>query len=75
MCHEIEAKLKVDSLEKVEQKLQQLQAKFHGKLLQTDIYFDDEHSNLTKTDTCLRIRKQTSSLEEKIFLTYKGPRN
>jgi adenylate cyclase class 2 len=74
MCHEIEAKLKVDSLEKVEQKLQQLQAKFHGKLLQTDIYFDDEHSNLTKTDTCLRIRKQTSCLEEKIFLTYKGPK-
>ncbi|MHC4131367.1 MAG: class IV adenylate cyclase [Planctomycetota bacterium] len=74
MCHEIEAKLKVDSLEKVEHKLQQLEAEFHDKMLQTDIYFDDEHSNLTKTDTCLRIRKQTNGSEEKIFLTYKGPK-
>ncbi|MHC4271043.1 MAG: CYTH domain-containing protein [Planctomycetota bacterium] len=74
MCHEIEAKLKVDSLEKVEHKLQQLQAKFHDKLLQTDAYFDDENSNLTNTDTCLRIRKQTSGSEEKTFLTYKGPK-
>ena len=69
MCHEIEAKLKVESLEKVKEKLQELQAKFHGKLLQTDIYFDDENSNLTKTDTCLRIRKQTGGSEEKIFLS------
>jgi adenylate cyclase class 2 len=74
MCHEIEAKLKVDSLEVVEQRLQQLGATFEKKFLQTDIYFDHNNLNLTNNDVCLRIRKQTSDSEEKIFLTYKGPK-
>jgi adenylate cyclase class 2 len=72
MCSEIEAKLKVGSLKQIEQKLQNLGAEFHDNLLQTDIYFDDENKNLTKADTCLRIRRQTNSTQEKVFLTYKG---
>jgi adenylate cyclase class 2 len=72
--HEIEAKLKVDSLDKVERKLQELGAKFDSKLLQTDIYFDHEDLKLTSNDICLRIRKQISESENKIFLTYKGPK-
>ena len=74
MCHEIEAKLKVDSLETVEQKLKAQGAVFEGHLKQTDIYFDHENLQLINSDVCLRIRKQTSDSEEKIFLTYKGPK-
>ncbi|MHC4759573.1 MAG: class IV adenylate cyclase, partial [Planctomycetota bacterium] len=74
MCHEIEAKLKVDSLENVENKLKQLGAEFQAKFLQTDIYFDHENLNLTGTDTCLRIRKQTNGSVENTLLTYKGPK-
>jgi predicted adenylyl cyclase CyaB len=74
MCHEIEAKLKVDSLENVENKLKQLGAEFQAKFLQTDIYFDHENLNLTGIDTCLRIRKQTHGSVENTLLTYKGPK-
>jgi len=58
MCTEIEAKLKVDSLEQVRQKLVELGAEFLQEQLQTDCYFDDANANLTKTDRCLRLRRE-----------------
>lgn len=72
MCIEIEAKLKVDSLSEVEQKLGDLGAKFLGEQLQTDYLFDDENATLTKADRCLRLRKQIVGKRESFFLTYKG---
>ena len=72
MCTEIEAKLKVDSLAETENKLGELGAKFLGEQLQTDYFFDDANETLTKSDRCLRLRKQKTGKNENYFLTYKG---
>ena len=72
MCVEIEAKLKVDSLSEIEHKLVELGARFLCKQLQTDYFFDDVNATLTKTDKCLRLRKQIVGKSESYFLTYKG---
>ena len=72
MCTEIEAKLKVDSLLEVEQKLTELGAKFLAEQLQMDYFFDDANTSLTTTDRCLRLRRQSVGGSERFFLTYKG---
>jgi adenylate cyclase class 2 len=72
MCTEIEAKLKVDSLQEIKRKLAELGAEFLEEQLQTDYYFDDANSGLTKTDRCLRLRRQMVGRSESFFLTYKG---
>ena len=72
MCAEIEAKLKVDSLPEIERKLSGLGAEFLAEQLQTDYHFDDANTTLTKTDRCLRLRKQIVGKGESFFLTYKG---
>jgi len=72
MCVEIEAKLKVDSLPEVEQKLIELGADFQAEQLQTDFLFDDANSTLTRADQCLRLRQQSVAGSERFFLTYKG---
>ncbi len=72
MCTEIEAKLKVDSLPEIEHKLAELGAEFLAEQLQTDYHFDDANATLTKTDRCLRLRKQMVGKSESFFLTYKG---
>jgi len=74
MCTEIEAKLKVESHNEIVKKLIRLGAEFLAEQLQTDYYFDDTNSQLTKTDRCLRLRRQLISGQETIFLTYKGPK-
>jgi adenylate cyclase class 2 len=74
MYIEIEAKLKVDSLQEIERKLAELGAEFLAEQLQTDYYFDDVNSTLTKGDKCLRLRRQVVGGGEKYFLTYKGAR-
>jgi len=72
MCVEIEAKLKVDSLPEVEQKLAELGAEFLAEQLQTDFLFDDSIATLTTTDRCIRLRRQSVAGSESFFLTYKG---
>lgn len=72
MSTEIEAKLKVDSLEEIECKLPELDAEFLAEQLQTDYFFDDVNSTLTKSDRCLRLRKQMVGKNKSFFLTYKG---
>ena len=72
MYTEIEAKLKVDSLQEIERKLAELGAEFQEEQLQTDYHFDDADSQLTKTDRCLRLRRQMVANNESFFLTYKG---
>lgn len=72
MCTEIETKLKVDSLKEIERKLAELGAEFQAEQLQTDYFFDDVNAKLTKTDRCLRLRKQTVDKNESFCLTYKG---
>ncbi|MHC4260109.1 MAG: class IV adenylate cyclase [Planctomycetota bacterium] len=72
MCIEIEAKLKVDSLQEIAETLTALGAEFVQEQMQTDYYFDDESAILTKTDRCLRLRRQLTDRDERAFLTYKG---
>ena len=72
MCAEIEAKLKVDSLQAITERLAQLCAEFLEERLQTDYYFDDADRTLRRTDRCLRLRRQLTGGSEKVFLTYKG---
>ena len=72
MCTEIEAKLKVDSLQEIADKLNALGAEFVQERMQTDYYFDDANTTLTKADTCLRLRRQRTGETESWLLTYKG---
>jgi adenylate cyclase, class 2 len=71
---EIEAKLKVDALEPIAQKLAQIGATAGGEVVQTDYYFDDAESSLAKSDKALRMRKEVQEGKEKTILAYKGPR-
>ena len=72
MAFEIEAKLKVDSLESIAESLEILDAEFVEVQMQTDSYFDNNAQTMKKSDQCLRIRKQRTEKETKMFLTYKG---
>ena len=72
MCTEIEAKLKVDSHEEIKRRLAELGAEFLAEQLQRDCHFDDTDTTLTKSDRCLRVRRQLVGKNERFFLTYKG---
>jgi adenylate cyclase class 2 len=72
MSVEIEAKLKVDSLEEIKRKLSELGAEFEQEQSQTDYHFDEANGTLQKTDRCLRLRRQLVNESERFFLTYKG---
>ncbi len=74
MSVEIEAKLKVDSLEAVAEKLSELGAEFVEEQHQSDFYFDDAQRTMTACDKCLRIRKESAGDSVRQFLTFKGPR-
>jgi len=71
---EIEAKLKVDSLRQIVEKLVELGAEFLAEQLQTDCYFDDAQSTLKNSDKALRLRRQVTDNTENVLLTYKGPK-
>jgi predicted adenylyl cyclase CyaB len=74
MCTEIEAKLKVDSLPQIEQRLTELGAEFLAEKLQRDCYFDNENSSFKNSDQALRLRQQEIAGRQKNLLTYKGPK-
>jgi adenylate cyclase class 2 len=74
MCTEIEAKLKVDSLPQIEQKLTELGAEFLAEQLHRDYYFDNAGSCFRNSDQALRLRRQVTAGRQKNLLTYKGPK-
>ncbi|MDD5064138.1 MAG: class IV adenylate cyclase [Phycisphaerae bacterium] len=69
---EIEAKLKVDSLKEIAEKLDALGAEFGQERLHLDSYFDDANTTFRKSDRCLRLRRQSADNSKRFFLTYKG---
>lgn len=71
---EIEAKLKIGSLQEIEGKLAEVCAEFVEEQLQTDTYFDDAERALKSSDRALRLRRQRAGQKEKTFVTYKGPK-
>jgi adenylate cyclase class 2 len=71
---EIETKIKVESLDEIAARLNGLGAKLCHEVSQVDTYFDDAAETLFASDCGLRLRKQTTGQDQKIILTYKGPR-
>ena len=71
---EIEAKLKVEGLGEIAERLSKLGAEYLGEQLQRDVYFDSLDSSLRNSDCGLRLRRQKTEGSEKIFLAYKGAR-
>ena len=72
--HEIEAKIKVASLEPIEDKLKELGADFVQSVRQVDTYFMDTHEQLRKDDCGLRIRQEIAESQTTAKITFKGPR-
>jgi adenylate cyclase class 2 len=71
---EIETKVKVESLEEIAGRLIALGGRLQYEVLQVDTYFDDADHTLLESDCGLRLRCQKAGTGEKLFLTYKGPR-
>lgn len=73
---EIEAKMKVDALSPVRQKLRELNAAPVTQTLETNIYFDTEDRSLLAADEGLRLRlaRDLHTLQQQCTMTYKGPR-
>jgi len=74
MYTEIEAKLKVHSLEEVDRKLRDSGASVVRETVQTDCYFDMAGRDLTGSDKALRLRRDKTGAQEHFILTYKGPK-
>ncbi|MHC5092925.1 MAG: class IV adenylate cyclase [Planctomycetota bacterium] len=74
MNHEIEAKIKVATLEPVAEILQACEARFEYNVHQTDTYFMDAAGQLREKDCALRIRQQVINDERSTLITFKGPR-
>ncbi len=74
MAFEIEAKIKVDDFEQIRDALEKSGAKLKHNCHHRDYYFDDTDRRMQKQDKCLRIRRLTVGDDEKVFLTYKGPK-
>jgi adenylate cyclase class 2 len=74
MPTEIEAKLKVESLEEVERRLADCGASFMRESVQTDRYLDTAGRDLTKGDKALRLRRDRIDGRDRIVLAYKGPK-
>lgn len=71
---EIEAKLKVESLTDVAERLAACGARSVSTKLQIDCYYDTEDRRLTQTDRCLRLRTERTDAGDHLILTYKGPK-
>jgi len=74
MALEIEAKLKVESLAPVAERLHVLGARLMANKAQEDLYFDNAQAQMLTTDKCLRVRTEITEKATKISLTYKGPK-
>lgn len=74
MHAEIEAKLKVDSLEAVERRLAECGGSFRRETIQTDRYYDTADRAMTRTDRALRLRADTGGGRQRCVLAYKGPK-
>lgn len=71
---EIEAKIKVDSLEKIAQRLKDAGAEFKCDVTERDSYFADAGGSIVKKGCGLRLRVLKTGDGEKYILTYKGPK-
>lgn len=73
---EIEAKMKVERLDAVRDRLKEVGAAFDGDALETNVFFDTEDRGLLAGDRGLRLRTAEAkpSGAKTNTITYKGPR-
>ena len=73
---EVEVKLKIDSHESVRERLKVLEAKYLGRVLETNHIFDTSDRTLQAADKGLRVRvcRTDTGQIERATLTVKGPR-
>ena len=71
---EIEAKVKVDSLEPIAAALKDAGAELHGECMHADAFFDEPNGKLKKVGSALRLRREVYHDGEKVVLTFKGPK-
>jgi adenylate cyclase class 2 len=67
---EIEIKSPCEDLDRIEKKLLDGGAEFHGEVAQVDLYLSHPCRDFAKTDEALRIRQEGES----VALYYKGPK-
>lgn len=71
---EIEAKIRVEALAPLAEKLETLKAERINNLTETDTYFRDNSGKLHENRCGLRLRRQIGNSGESFLLTFKGPR-
>lgn len=74
MALEIEAKIKVDSLDPTARRLGELGAQHIAERVQSDAYFLDADGRLARSGCGLRLRTETVEGQTVSVLTFKGPR-
>jgi len=71
---EVEVKAKINSFENMKNKLNSLNAEKIKTEKQIDRYFNSPVKDFQETDEALRIRHTITETDEKLFITYKGPK-
>jgi len=74
MTLEIEAKIKVDNLDPVAKRLENLGARFVAQQKQSDVYFSDADGAMEQRGCGLRLRSETVGGKTVSILTFKGAR-
>lgn len=74
MTFEIEAKVQIDSLEPIAERLAQVGARFASERVQNDAYFADLAGQLAGSGCGLRLRMEAVDGQSASLLTFKGPR-
>lgn len=67
---EVEVKYKVEEIESITKKLEEMNAKIEEEVVEEDHYFNHPCKDFKNTDEALRIRIRGNSIK----LTYKGPK-
>jgi len=73
MPTEIEAKIKVERLEPYVRRLERLQARSLGKVVQRDHFFDRPEGILKQADSALRLRQESHPGRTETIMAFKGP--
>lgn len=75
MVIEIEAKIKIEQISPIEERVKSCGGKLLQQVVQRDYFFDRSDRSLVQSDRGLRIRRETLAAGCKTILCYKGPRD
>lgn len=76
MAIEIEAKMRIDGMEEITQRLRAEGASYVGTVTERNTYFDTPEASLKSADEGLRVRTELQPHDNstRVVVTYKGPR-